>query len=201
MRILLITSEEWNDYVYANGVLTNWFTDFNAEFAQIYCSPGLPCNDICSKYFQLTDSQMAKSILGGQTAGRILEQVENVAANPEIKDNARRKGVYSLFKRISLYLNSFVLILRDLIWMMGRINESAIQEFVEQYQPDVVFCPRKVSPKQIRIEKLVSKYTNAPFVAFTGDDEASMSGHSISPLFEILFLQLIYDLHTIYIKL
>ena len=183
MRILLITSEEWNDYVYANGVLTNWFTDYDAEFAQIYCSPGLPCNDICSRYFQLTDSQMARSILGGTKAGRKLDQVEHVAQNPSIKENARRKGVYGLFKKTSLYFNSFVLILRDLIWMMGRINESAIQEFVEQYQPDVVFCPRKVSPKQIRIEKIVAKYTDAPFVAFTGDDEASVSGHSFSPLF------------------
>ena len=33
MRILLLTSEEWNDYTYSNGVLTNWFTDFDAEFA------------------------------------------------------------------------------------------------------------------------------------------------------------------------
>ncbi len=35
MKILLITSEEWNDYVFGNGVLTNWFTGYDAEFAQI----------------------------------------------------------------------------------------------------------------------------------------------------------------------
>ena len=56
MRILLITDEEWNDYVYGNGVLTNWFTGFDAEFAQIYCSPGKPVNQICDRYFQISDS-------------------------------------------------------------------------------------------------------------------------------------------------
>ena len=66
MRMLVITDEEWNDFVYGNGVLTNWFSGFNAEIAQIYTSPGLPINDICNKYFQITDSQMLKSIFGGK---------------------------------------------------------------------------------------------------------------------------------------
>lgn len=30
---ILITAEEWNGYVYGNGVLINWFTGFDAEFA------------------------------------------------------------------------------------------------------------------------------------------------------------------------
>lgn len=62
MRILLITSEEWNDAVYGNNVLTNWFEGFDAELAQIYCSPGLPYNNICSRYFQITDAQMVRSL-------------------------------------------------------------------------------------------------------------------------------------------
>ncbi len=33
MKILLITSEEWNDAVYGNNVLTNWFEGLDAEFA------------------------------------------------------------------------------------------------------------------------------------------------------------------------
>ena len=28
-RILLITDEEWNDFVYGNGVLTNWFSELS----------------------------------------------------------------------------------------------------------------------------------------------------------------------------
>lgn len=63
MKILLITHEEWNDYTYSNGILTNWFSGFNADFAQIYLSPGLPNNNICHKYFQISDLQMVKSIL------------------------------------------------------------------------------------------------------------------------------------------
>ena len=55
MRILIIADEVWNDSIHGNNVLTNWFEDFPAEFAEIYCSPGIPKNSICKKYFQITD--------------------------------------------------------------------------------------------------------------------------------------------------
>ena len=115
MRILLITSEEWNDYVFGNGVLTNWFTGFDAEFAQIYTSPGLPINNICNKYFQISDSQMEKSILGRGKAGRIVAKVEQPVKIAEAKQNAQRKGIYGVMKKISMAFNTPVLMHRDFI--------------------------------------------------------------------------------------
>ena len=70
MRILLITDEVWNDNIHGNNILTNWFQDFDAEFANIYCSPGQPLNNCCKKYFQITDSMMLKSMLSGKRAGK-----------------------------------------------------------------------------------------------------------------------------------
>ena len=86
MKILLITSEEWNDFVYCNGVLTNWFEGFPAEFAQIYVSPGLPNNHICKKYFQITDAQMARSILGGPKAGKEIPMQNNLKPQSPMLD-------------------------------------------------------------------------------------------------------------------
>ena len=76
MKILLITDEIWNDSIHGNNVLSNWFDGFDAEFANICCCPGLPENNCCDKYFQITDSMMLKSILKGKRAGRILSETE-----------------------------------------------------------------------------------------------------------------------------
>src|SRR5690606_22099330 len=73
--------------------------------------------------------------------------------------------------------------MRDLIWLAGRYDLKAMQKFVDDFQPDIVFCPRLLSPKLMRLEKLVSKMTTAPFVAFTADDEVSLMQVSYSPLF------------------
>lgn len=185
MKILLITSEEWNDYIYCNGVLTNWFTDFPAEFAQIYVSPGLPNNHICMKYFQITDAQMVRSILGGPKAGKEIRMQTDVKQLEATKSNARRKGVYGFMKKLTLWCRTPVVVLQDAIWALGKYDRNAMEKFVKDFNPDVVYCPRKITPRLIRLEQLVSTMTGAPFVAFTADDEASYQQYEWSPLYWI----------------
>lgn len=183
MRILLITAEEWNDYIYGNGVLTNWFTDFDAEFAQIYTSPGLPNNKVCSKYFQIDEIQMVKSLYSNTKAGREVEMSTDTQAQDATKHNAQRIGIYGMFKKLSMRMRTPVVMLQDLIWEVGQYNKGLLRKFVTDFNPDVVFCPQLGTPKMWRLERLVKSMTNAPFVAFTADDEASYRQYSLSPLF------------------
>lgn len=183
MKILLITDEEWNDYVYGNNVLTNWFTGFNAEFAQIYCSPGLPNNKICNRYFQITDGQMTQSLYTSKKAGSIVKMAANDKDWETTKINAQRQGIYGLMKKISLYVHTPVMMLRDAIWEFGYYDEKALKLFVDDFNPDIVFCPRYGTPKLLRLERIVHSMTQAPFIAFTADDEASYKEINYSPLY------------------
>lgn len=182
MKILIIADEEWNDYVYGNNVLTNWFSNFDAEFAEIYTSPGLPINNICNRYFQITDVQMVKSIICGKPAGKVVFQEKNKELLEYHKQNAQRKGIYGIFKKISLWCHTPVIILRDLIWLNGKYNKEALKQFILDFNPDLVFCPRLITPKLMRLEKLVSTITSAPFIAFTGDSEVEMTNNKLYTL-------------------
>lgn len=183
MNILLITDEEWNDSVYGNNVLTNWFAGFDAEFAQIYCSPGLPLNNVCRRYFRITDGEMARSIFFGPNAGYVVSMPEDDFQQQLSKENAQRKGVYGVMKRVSTVIHTPVMLLRDFIWCNGHYNKQAMKEFIDNFNPDIVYCPRLITPKLMRLEKLVSTMTTAPFVAFTADDEASLMQVNYSPLY------------------
>lgn len=183
MRILLLTSEEWNDAVYGNNVLTNWFEGFDAEFAQIYCSPGMPYNHICDRYFQITDSQMVRSIYTSKRAGCIVHKPTKEADVEQSKVNAQRTGSYKWLKQLSLYVHTPMMMIRDAIWLCGRYDKITLKQFIDDFKPDVVFCPRMYTPKLRRLEKIVSTMTEAPFVAFTADNEASLNYYSWSPLF------------------
>lgn len=182
MRILLITAEEWNDYVYGNGVLTNWFTDFDAEFAQIYTSPGLPNNKVCHKYFQIDEGQMVRSVFSNCKAGHEVKMPDD-NIDDVTKKNAQRQGVYGLFKKLSMWIRTPIVMLQDLIWAIGRYDKDALRQFVYEFNPDIVFCPQLGNPKMWRLERIVKSMTKAPFIAFTGDDEASYQQISYSPLF------------------
>ena len=41
MKILLLTIDVWNDSTNGNNCYTNWFENFDAEFANIYLGPGV----------------------------------------------------------------------------------------------------------------------------------------------------------------
>lgn len=183
MNILLITDEEWNDSVYGNNVLTNWFAGFDAEFAQIYCSPGLPLNYVCHRYFRITDGEMARSLFFGPKAGHVVSMPEDEVQQQLSKENAQRKGIYGVMKKVSTVIHTPVMMLRDFIWCNGHYNKQALKEFVENFNPDIVYCPRLITPKLMRLEKLVSTITKAPFIAFTADDEASLMQVNYSPLY------------------
>ena len=183
MRILLITDEEWNDAVFGNNVLSNWFSGFDAEFAQIYCSPGLPYNAICERYFQITDTQMVRSLLGPHKSGCRVSRPETAIAVEASKRNAQRQGHYKWLKKLSVFIHTPMMLLRDAIWRYGRYDTAKLLSFVEEFNPDIVFCPRFITPKLMRLEKMVSGMTNAPFVAFTADNEASLNHYSWSPLY------------------
>lgn len=183
MKILLITDEVWNDRVFGNNVLENWFNDMSdAEFAQICCLPGKPLNKMCNRYFQLTDAMMLKSILG-KRAGIAYEMFQTeMEETPQTSSYILASPFYRFMKKIS---GVPVRLLREALWSVGRYNKKMLQTFVGDFNPDIVFCPRLLSWKLMRLEKLVAQFTTAPFVAFTGDDEASFREYSWSPMYWI----------------
>lgn len=181
MKILIIADEVWNDTLHGNNVLTNWFNRFDAEFAEIYCSPGTPKNYCCEKYFQITDSMMVKSIFG-KRAGRMFQMSLPDMQNDIVQNSAEQipTSFYNFMKSIA---GEGIRAVRDLIWLLGRYDKNAMQQFIDEFQPDVVFCTRLLTPKLVRLERVVAKMTDASFVAFTADDEASLMQVSYSPIY------------------
>lgn len=183
MRILIITLDVWNDSTNGNNCYTNWFKGYDAEFANLYLGPGVPENDICTKYFQVTDKMMARSILGSK-AGRAFEMDARKAskASVEIKTPIEPDDV-KLYKNLKTLAGEPLRLARDILWRIGRYDKDAIKHFINTFNPDIIFIPHLFSIKCWRLERMVHKMTNAPMVAFTGDIEASLKGISFNPLF------------------
>ena len=185
LRILVVADEEWNDCIYGNGILTNWFTDFNADFAEIYCSPGLPINNICNHYFRLTDLQMFRSIFTKYKAGSSVIKPNRIGDIELAKENVQRKGFYGIMKRLSVWFHTPIMMIRDFVWRVGRYDKEALSAFIFNFNPDIIFCPQYGTPKLWRLERYIHSICDAPMVAFTGDDEISYKQVSYSPLYWI----------------
>lgn len=182
MRILIIADEVWNDDIHPNNVLTNWFQDFDAEFCEIYCSPGIPKNKVCKNYFQITDTMMLKSIMNHKNKAGSFVYIDNTEKDEiSLVENENKK----LYKKLKSITTDFLRLVRELLWLFGRYDIEKLQCFIDKEKPDIVFCPRLSSLKLLRLEKIVNDYTYIPFIAFTGDNEYSLRCIKISPFFWI----------------
>lgn len=180
LNVLLITDEVWNDKLYTNNVLTNWFEGLSVNLANLYLASGTPDNSCCSKYFQITDGMIIHSIFTKSKAGR--EFVIGAEKFPAIK-SAENDPFIIDFLRLHP-LESFRL-LKDIMWVKGEINEQALEEFIQDFKPDIIFSLRMASLKVLSVEKLVWKLTKVPIVCFTGDDEYTLGQLRFSLVFWI----------------
>ncbi len=181
MRILLLTSEAWNDELHPKNTLSNWFDGMeNVEIATIYGSPAPPQNNVCHTYFRLSEISMVKSLYSNTKAGEIIEyqsKEENIH-----EERYYYPATYGFFRKLA---SEPIRLVRDMIWALGRLDEKKLKDFIENFSPDIIFTQRKASIKMCRIERIVLKLCNAPMVAFTGDDEYSLKQISFSPFFWI----------------
>lgn len=182
MRILIISDEVWNDKIHGNNVLSNWFDGFDAEFANIYCSPGQPINTCCNKYFQITDSMMMKSIISSKKAGKAFKIENMVDDSYKVTGDSENKKLYAMLKSIT---TETLRAIREIIWSYGKYDVEAMKRFIQDFEPDIIFSPRLATIKLLRIEKIVLDIAKVPIVAFTGDAEYSMKLLRISPVFWI----------------
>lgn len=211
MKILLITDEVWDEKLYTNSVLTNWFTGFPAEFANIYLAGGIPDNNCCKKYFQVTDKMMFVSIIAKKKAGisfTLDEEGDNKQSNinknsniemliskvPNNKKSINNRifqgkssvpekesyGLYSFLKSISM---ESLRLLKDFIWLKGKYNVAGLTAFIQEFQPDILFCLRYASRKVLRFERLIAGITDTPLLIFTGDDEYTLKQLRLSPIY------------------
>lgn len=180
MKILVLSDEVWNDKINGNNVTSNWFEGMEAEFANIYASPGEPYNTCCSRYYQITDSMMAKSIITRKGAGKRIDWSLN--ERQETKAEAEPKRLYKFLKAIS---GDWLRLIRELLWLFGKYDVYGMKQFIDEFQPDIIFSERMATCKMLRLEKIVTQISNAPLIAFTGDDEYSLRQFKISPFYWI----------------
>ena len=178
MKILMLLDENWNDIIHPNNNMTNWFLDMkDVEIYTVTGGPGLPSNQCCKNYFRLTDSEMLKSIFFGKRAGRIIIY-EDYPCESKSADTRTEEIVYNNRKKLGLPI---LRLIRSMIWRFGRYDKAELGKFIKEFNPDIVFSQRLGSVKMCRMEKIVSELTDAPIVAYTGDDEYSLKRVYWSP--------------------
>lgn len=178
MRILVLSKEAWRDEQNGGNVLSNIFKDFNATFAQIYCTDLTPNNNLCRIYYQMTDKMMIDNILHRMPIGKELKY----DAFPRHSDQFGNGDVeaYSGAKRFN---SELVRVAREIVWAIARWDKEGIKKFVKEFNPDVIFAPCYGNHYMIKLTNFVCSCVNVPVISYISDDFYTNKQYNFSPFF------------------
>lgn len=190
MKILVISKEAWRDEQNGGNVLSNMFANFNADFAQIYCNEQEPNNGICKHYYQMTDRMMVNNILHRSKVGKILDY----SCMPQ-NTNDQAESFKSATRNIG---GSLKRALREMVWKMGKWDETEIQAFVREFNPDVIFAPCYGNNYMQKLTILVHEVANVPVISYISDDFYTNNQIKFSPLFWLNHFIVRHNTHKVF---
>lgn len=182
MRVLIISHEVWSENNNGGNVLSNIFSDFDAEFAQIYCSPGTPNNSVCKKYFQITDKMILNGIFKNQKIGKEITYNQYPYHSKVINttEGENDKWYFNIFKKYRFSIFSTV---RELMWKMAPWKTKELEKFILDFNPDIIFAPCYSHLFMLRLDRYVKKNAKVNMISYISDDNYSLKQFNLSPFY------------------
>ena len=182
MRVLILSLEVWQEGTNGGNVLSNMFKDTGMEFAQIYCSPGHPQNDICLKYYQMTDSMVIHNLLRHKEIGKAFLLQPAGDAEPELKAEQPNAQFYSFFKahRLGVFYAA-----KSIAWNLSNWKHAGLGRFIQDFEPDIVFAPCYGDVFMQKLTRYVADLTGKKVISYISDDSYTLRHFSLSPYFWI----------------
>ena len=181
MKILVLSNTPWNTSNSFGATYTALFKELTesgeAEIANIYCNRGRPDGSVDGKYLQITEKTILKNRFWKKYPQAI--RVEPVT---ESGAGEKKSAAYEFMRKTRLQLFYWG---RDIIWLSARRKNREMTEFIEEFQPDVLFFPLYSLYHTNRLARKIKKLTGKPMVMYVSDDNYSLKQRSWSPLFWI----------------
>jgi hypothetical protein len=181
MRVLIISLELWSENNNGGNVLSNIFSDFDAEFAQIYCSPGKPNNKLCKRYFQITDHMIVNGIFRKLKIGKEIVY-ENYPYKSEVNkvSDFEEKWYFKIFKKHRLSVFSTI---REILWKIAPWKTKQLESFILDFKPDIIFAPCYGHMFMLRLDRYVKQIARVNMISYIWDDSYSLRQFSLSPFY------------------
>ena len=185
MKVLIITLNAWSDTGSTGNTISNVFGDAtDIQFANLYCRNEPINNNLCHTYYKITEDQIIKSLIG-KKAGKSFELADS-HQKTDIAFNPLSNGGLGNFLR--KYRPTFLLFLRELVWLLPVWKNKGLRAWLKAYNPDIVYMHGHTNIYMHRIMEYCARVTGAKIVMFFGDDMYGRKTHSpVGYLYESLY--------------
>ena len=180
MKILVLSSTPWsNDNSFGNTHSNIFEGIADIEVANIACRPGLPTSYLVKRYFQITEKSLLKNLKNKSFPSGTEIGLTQQNTDSSFKENMKARS-FGQRKRWQILFWA-----RDMIWRVGRWKSPELKEFVDSFQPDLIFQPVYYSSYLNDMAMFLKKYTGKPMIGYISDDCYTLKQFSLSPLYWI----------------
>lgn len=163
-RILTTSIIPWSE-LSGSDTVSKLLDGYGAEnVASIYVRGYDPTSKSCDRYFRINEASVLKSILiRNIKTGEEKKRREAKKAKQDETENKR----YRFFSKHRFFI---FLLLRELGWKLGKWKSKELNEFIDNFSPDVLICTAEQYIYMNRINLYIVKKTKAKVISIIWDD-------------------------------
>lgn len=163
-RVLIFGHNPFSKELPNGRTLLELFAHFKKnELAELYIHPDVPNFDVCNNYYRITDFDMLKKGIFRMSTGKKVELSQEDKKNDVDGD---RTKVYKIGSKRS----SFAVMIRNIIWKIGKWFSKDLKKWIKEFNPDVLFFYLGNYSFTIDIALKISSYYKIPIVTYIVDD-------------------------------
>ena len=128
-RTLVVSMNAFSKGNSNNGkVLSQYFCEWDKNcIAQFFVMNEEPGSPFCERYYRLTDKEALRAFLTGKKGGRRI----NISEKNEMQDE-------KVLKKISRHSRYLQRLFRDIIWNSGRWYTKDLENWIKEFEPEVL---------------------------------------------------------------
>jgi hypothetical protein len=185
MKLLVISRSAWKDDNALGNTLSNFFGGWDKKHIyNVYCRSELPANDVCEKYYSITEKDIIKNFI---TPWKIGKQIQDAGKRKTTRQKNNEKAEKTMLDFFRRNRYSVFLFVRELIWSFGNWKNNKLDKFLADTNPEIIFCFAAEAHYLNKLLMYCKTKSSAKLVLFFADDTYSYKSYMpISFLYQFL---------------
>lgn len=169
MKVLVISRNAWDDTNAIGNTLSNFFDGIdNLEFASVYFREANPSNNLCTRYYRMTEAEVLKKWFVPEKIGK--EFIWHGSAKLS-RENIAQKNEKKITRLVRTYQFRLAYKVSDSIWYTEKWLNQNFKNFIEEFQPDLMVTFAKSAPQYYLTVKFLRESYHIPLFSWIADDE------------------------------
>lgn len=168
MRVLVVSHNVFCETGSMGKTLTGYFNGWDKnQIAQFYIHSEVPTSDkVCQNYFRITDMEAVKSVFS-RKCGRTFSETDIEQGRTSSRtDSGKIAEAYQKGRQRT----PLIYLARNLIWRFSAWNNKKLNNWIDDFAPEVVFFASGDYAFTYRIALKIAKKRNIPLIISCMDD-------------------------------